>query len=78
MSVEINNYIMVDPEICNGKPTFKGTRIMVSTILELLGAGVGIDEIIKNYYPQLSREAILSVFEYVSKIIKNGRKSVYQ
>ena len=28
-------YVVVDPEICHGKPTFKGTRILVSVVFEL-------------------------------------------
>ena len=78
MRVEINEYIIIDSEICHGKPTFRGTRIMVSIILELLGAGVTIEEIKRDYYPQLSKEAILSVFGYISKLLENERKSVYQ
>lgn len=78
MRVEINEYIIIDSEICHGKPTFRGTRIMVSIILELLGAGVTIEEIREDYYPQLSKEAILSVFGYISKILENEKKSVYQ
>lgn len=78
MRVEINEYIVADSEICGGSPTFKKTRIMVSIILELLGAGVTIEEIKRDYYPQLSKEAILSVFGYISKILENEKKSVYQ
>jgi len=37
--VVINPYIVADPEICHGKPTFAGTRIMVWQILEMLAAG---------------------------------------
>jgi len=40
--------------VCHGKPVFKGTRILVSDVIELLGAGVSIEEIIRNYYPSLN------------------------
>ncbi|MEK6914871.1 MAG: DUF433 domain-containing protein [Nanoarchaeota archaeon] len=69
MRIEINNYIVSDPEICGGTPTFKGTRVMVWQVLELLGVGVSIEEIMKDYFPHLSRESILSVFHFTSKLI---------
>ena len=78
MEINVNNYIITDPEICHGKPTFKGTRIMVSTILQLLGAGMSIDEIRKDYYPQLSRESILSVFDYASKLLEHEKNTLSQ
>ena len=39
MRIEINKFIVADSEICHGKPTFKGTRVMVHSILEMLEAG---------------------------------------
>ena len=71
MRVEINKYIVAEGEICGGTPTFKGTRIMVWQIIELLRAGVTIDEILRDYFPQLTREAILSALNYASKAIEN-------
>lgn len=60
MEIKINDFIVADNNVCEGKPVFKGTRIMVWQVLELLGAGVSIDEIIKDYFPQLTKEAIYS------------------
>jgi hypothetical protein len=37
--VELGKYIVVDPKICHGKPTFKGTRIMVWQVLEDVAEG---------------------------------------
>ncbi len=37
--VELGQYIVADPEICHGKPTFKGTRIMVWQVLDDLADG---------------------------------------
>jgi uncharacterized protein (DUF433 family) len=69
MRVEINDYIVSDSEICGGTPTFKGSRVMVWQVLELLGAGVKIEEIRRDYFPHISKEAILSVFNFTSKLI---------
>src|ERR1700733_13113087 len=37
--IELDQYIVADPEICHGKPTFKGTRIMVWQVLEDVSEG---------------------------------------
>ena len=36
----IGRYIVADPKICHGKPTFRGTRIMVWQVLEMLTRGL--------------------------------------
>jgi uncharacterized protein (DUF433 family) len=69
MRIEINEYIVANNEICGGTPTFKGTRIMVWQVMELLGAGVSIENILQDYFPQITKPAILSVLTYDSKLI---------
>jgi len=41
--------IAVSPDVCHGKPCIKGTRIMVSVILDYLAAGESVDEILTQY-----------------------------
>lgn len=64
--VIINKYIVADPEICHGKPTFKGTRVMVWQILEMLSAGETIEEILENY-PSLNRSHIKAALEFAAE-----------
>jgi uncharacterized protein (DUF433 family) len=45
----IDGRITIDPAICNGKPTIRGKRITVQTILEYLGAGDSADDILQQY-----------------------------
>ena len=78
MIIKVNDYIVADTEICGGTPTFKGTRVMVWQVLELLGAGVSIDEIIKNYFPFLTKPAIFSVMTYASKLIGEEKYALPQ
>ena len=59
---KIMKWIVADPKICHGKPVFKGTRILVSDILELLASGMSIEEILKEY-PSLNEEMIRNAFE---------------
>jgi len=64
MRLEIGRYIVVDDEVCHGKPVFKGSRVLVSDVVELLGAGVSIEEIVRDYYPSLNEEMIREAFRY--------------
>lgn len=66
MRIEVNDYIIIDTEICHGKPTFKGTRIMVYQVLEMLAAGYNEEEILSEF-PSLSKEHIKAALEYASK-----------
>ena len=59
--------ITLDPNVCNGKPTIKGTRITVQTILEYLKAGNTPNEILSQY-PGLEPEDIDSCYEYAIKM----------
>ncbi len=59
----INNRITIDEKICNGKPTIRGKRITVQTILEFLTAGESFEEIL-NQYPTLEREDISACLEF--------------
>ena len=48
--------IDIHPYICNGRPVIAGTRILVQTVMEFLGAGDSIDEVLEAY-PSLKRFA---------------------
>ena len=62
--------IVIDPDVCHGQPTIKGTRIMVYLVLELLEAGLTPHTIIKDYYPSLSEDDIRACLHYATTIIK--------
>lgn len=55
--VEIGEYLVIDPEICHGKMTFKGTRVPVETILTFLSMGYSMD-VLQHSYPEVAREGI--------------------
>ena len=78
MRIDVNDYIVIDSEICHGKPTFKGTRVMVWQVIDLLGAGVTPEEILRDYFPQLTKKAILAALSYVSGIIEDERFVAFQ
>jgi uncharacterized protein (DUF433 family) len=61
--------IIVNPTICHGKACFKGTRIMVSVVLDNLAAGLSFDEILRSY-PSLTREAIQAAIAYAAELAR--------
>jgi len=56
--IELGEHIVADPLVCHGKPTFKGTRIMVWQILDELAHGMSTGQIVKAWGGKVSRAAI--------------------
>lgn len=71
MRVEINEFIVIDSNICHGQPTFKGTRIMVSIVLEMLEDGATAKEIIEAY-PSLNKNHIKAALNFAAKITERS------
>ena len=63
------DYITVDPNVCHGKACIKGTRIMVSVVLDNLAAGLKPDEILKSY-PSLNFEAVHAAIAYAAELAR--------
>ena len=66
--------ITTDPSICHGKPTIRGLRHPVESLLELLASGMTIDEIVDDH-PQLDRDDLLAALEYAALTV-GGRPSL--
>lgn len=64
--------ITIDPNICHGKPTVRGLRYPVETILELLSSGMSHEEILADY-PDLERDDILAVLGYATRLSRIKR-----
>jgi len=69
--VKIADRIIIDPQICFGKPVIEGTRIPVHMVLELLGEGLTPQEIIEKCYSHLREEDILACIRYANSLVKN-------
>ncbi len=54
----LGRYIVVDPKICHGKPTFRGTRIMVADVLEMVASGMAWETIVEEWNGHINDEAI--------------------
>ena len=63
------DYITVDPNVCHGRACIKGTRVMVSVILDNLAAGLTPDEIAHSY-PSVSGEEIQAAVAYAADLAR--------
>ena len=62
-------HIIVDPEICHGKACFRGTRIMVSVILDNLAAGADSRTILTSY-PSLDSRSLQAAMAYAAELAR--------
>lgn len=69
MTIRLHKHIIADPDICHGKPVFKGTRVMVWQILEMLATGNTPVEI-RKAFPTLTDAHIRAALEYASSITR--------
>ena len=63
----IDRYIVTDPEICHGKPTFRGTRIMVWQVLEQVANGMAWETIEEEWRGKVNKEAIAEAIRLASQ-----------
>ena len=60
--------IVIDPNVCNGRPTIRGTRITAQTVLEFLAAGDRVEDVLEEY-PSLTREDVLACLDYGARLL---------
>lgn len=63
-------YIVRDPKVMLGKPTFRGTRITVEFVLDRLSQGASAAELVANY-EGLTREHVASALAYAAAVVRN-------
>ena len=74
MTDDTSSLITSDPEILGGKPVIAGTRISVQLILEKLGAGWSIQDLLEDY-PHLTRDQIIAAIAYAASVMGMPRAS---
>jgi uncharacterized protein (DUF433 family) len=62
--------ISVKPDVCNGRPVIRGTRITVQTVLEFLAAGDSVEDLLDEY-PKLTRADVQACLDYASRVMGN-------
>jgi len=65
----MNSLIRSDPSIMMGKPVVAGTRLTVELILEKLGAGETIEQLVQSH-PRLTREAVLAAIAFAAQSLR--------
>ncbi len=66
------NRITIDSAICHGKPCIRGMRWPVEVVLDLLGSGMTITDILADH-PELEREDITASLNY-ARLILSGQQ----
>jgi uncharacterized protein (DUF433 family) len=61
--------IICDPKILSGRPVIAGTRISVDLLLEKLGNGESIEQILEAH-PRLTRESVLAAIRYAAQLLR--------
>ncbi|MGE3911981.1 MAG: DUF433 domain-containing protein [Chloroflexota bacterium] len=61
--------ITIDPQVCHGKPSIRGLRYPVQSMLEYLAAGDSIEDIIAEF-PDLEREDLLACLEFAARTLE--------
>ncbi|MEE9602949.1 MAG: DUF433 domain-containing protein [Thermoguttaceae bacterium] len=61
--------VTVDPAVCHGQACVKGTRIMVSVVLDNLAAGIDTKEILESY-PSLTEDDVQAAIAYAAELAR--------
>ena len=64
--MEGNERIVIDPEVCHGKPVIRGTRMPVSLVIGSLAGGMSMDEVPREY--DLSVENIRAALKFAADL----------
>ena len=65
----IGRYIVTDPKICHGKPTFRGTRVLVADVLDQVASGMAWETIIEEWNASITKEAIREAVQLASQAL---------
>lgn len=63
--------IVIDPEVCGGRPIIAGTRMRVVDILDALAAGSSIEELLADF-PYLTREDVIACLAYGARAVDHA------
>ncbi len=68
-TMDLAQRIVMDPQICHGRPCIRGTRIWVSLVLDRLAAGEQVPDLLREY-PQLNEEDIRACIAYGAEMTR--------
>jgi uncharacterized protein (DUF433 family) len=67
----VGRYIVTDPRICHGEPTFRGTRVLVSDVLEQVASGLAWQVIIEEWRGSITEEGIAEAIRFATETFRN-------
>jgi uncharacterized protein (DUF433 family) len=70
-SKRLGRYMIADPEICHGKPTFLGTRVMVTQVLRQVAKGMSWDAIEAEWRGSVTKDAITEAVELAQRTFED-------
>ena len=65
----MGRHIVSDPKICHGKPVFRGSRVLVSDVLEQVASGMAWETIVEEWNDSITKEAIGEAVELASQAL---------
>jgi len=65
----MGRHIVTDPQICHGKPTFRGTRIMVADVLDQVAEGLAWETITEEWHNSITKAAIAEAVYLASQAL---------
>jgi uncharacterized protein (DUF433 family) len=68
-NVEVGHYLIIDPEVCHGQMTFRGTRVPVDAVLTFLAKGYSVDQLLRSW-PELTRPAVEEAISLASQSLQ--------
>jgi len=71
MAMNLRDRITTDPQICHGKACLRGTRVMVSVILDNLASRLSEEEILRSY-PSWTRQDIEGAIAYAAELARES------
>ena len=73
MSAALGRFVISDPSVCHGEPTFRGNRVLVGDVLEQVASGMAWDTIIEDWHGSVSREAIAEAVRLGRELLLSHR-----
>lgn len=67
----MGRHIVTDPKVCHGKPTFRGTRILVSDVLEQVASGMAWETIIEEWNDSITKDDIREAVQLARQALLN-------
>jgi uncharacterized protein (DUF433 family) len=71
-ALDWRSHVVVDPGVLGGKPSIKGTRLVIEFVLELMAGGWSDQAIFKNY-ANLTKESLRAVLAHAAQTLRDDR-----